>query len=231
PEWRPELTRDVRRLLAVVAHPDDESFALGALVDRLTSCGIPVTLLCFTHGEASTLHGRDGDLATVREAELRAAAAVLDVESVELLDYPDGRLGQYPADELADHVRRLIAEHHPSHLLVFDTGGVTGHPDHQHATRAALAAARTSGATVLAWTLPADVADRLNTQLGTAFVGRRPDEIDARLSVSRARQRDAIAAHRSQSRHNHVLQRRLALLRDNEHLRVLYRPNQGETKP
>ena len=44
-------------MLAVVAHPDDESFALGALVDRFTSCGIPVTLLCFTHGEASTLHG------------------------------------------------------------------------------------------------------------------------------------------------------------------------------
>jgi uncharacterized protein (DUF302 family) len=83
---------------------------------------------------------------------------------------------------------------------------------------------------VLAWTLPRDVADRLNDQFGTAFVGRRPDEIDARLSVSRIRQREAITEHRSQSLHNHVLHRRLALLRDHEHLRVLYRPN-GEATP
>jgi len=220
----------VECVLAVVAHPDDESFALGAVLDRLVACGIPVSLLCFTHGEASTLHGRAGDLATIRGTELRtaAAAAVLGVESVELLDYPDGHLDRHPLDHLAGHVRRLIAAQHPGHLLVFDIGGVTGHPGHQQATRAALTAARATGRTVLAWTLPRDIADRLNDQFGTAFVGRRPDEIDARLSVSRTRQRRAIAAHRSQSLHNHVLHRRLALLRDREHLRVLYQPNQGD---
>lgn len=227
PELRPSLTRDVERILVVVAHPDDESFALGALVDRFTSCGMPVTLLCFTHGEASTLHGRDGNLATVRAVELRAAAAVLGLESVELLDYPDGRLDRYPLDRLADHVRWLIAGQHPSHLLVFDTGGVTGHPDHQRATDAALAAARRTGLTVLAWTLPRKVADRLNEQFGTAFVGRSPDEIDAQFSVFRTRQHRAITAHRSQSLHNPVLSRRLALLRDREHLRVLHDPKEG----
>ncbi|WP_205650181.1 PIG-L family deacetylase [Actinoplanes solisilvae] len=216
------------RVLVVVAHPDDESFALGAVLDLLTACGVPVTLLCLTHGEASTLHARAGDLATVRGTELRAAAAVLGVESVDLLDYPDAHLGQYPLDELAGHVRRLIAAQHPSHLLVFDTGGVTGHPDHQRATQAALTAARATGRTVLAWTIPEDIAVRLNDQFGTAFVGRRPDEIDLRLSVSRTRQRRAIAAHRSQSLHNHVLHRRLALQRDHEQLRTLYQPNQGD---
>jgi len=70
--------------------------------------------------------------------------------------------------------------------------------------------------------------DRLNDQFGTAFVGRRPEEIDARLSVSRTRQRQAVAAHRSQSLHHRVLHRRLALLCDREHLRVLYQPNQGD---
>ncbi|MFY1674385.1 PIG-L family deacetylase [Plantactinospora sp. WMMB334] len=212
----------------MVAHPDDESFALGAVLDRFVACGIPVSVLCFTHGEASTLHGRAGNLATIRDTELRAAAAVLGVESVELLDYPDGQLNRQSLDHLAGHVRRLIAAQHPSHLIVFDTGGVTGHPDHQQATRAALTAAHATGRTVLAWTLPHDIADRLNDQFGTAFVGRRPDEIDARLSVVRTRQRRAITAHRSQSLHNHVLHRRLALLGDREHLRVLYQPNQGD---
>jgi hypothetical protein len=45
-------------------------------------------------------------------------------------------------------------------------------------------------------TLPRDVADRLDDQFGTAFRGRRPDEIGARLSVSRTRQRRAITVHR-----------------------------------
>jgi uncharacterized protein (DUF302 family) len=47
--------------------------------------------------------------------------------------------------------------------------------------------------------------------------------------VSRTRQRRAITAHRSQSLHNHVLHRRLALLRDHEHLRALYHPHEGVT--
>jgi LmbE family N-acetylglucosaminyl deacetylase len=224
PDRRPSLTRDVRGLLAVVAHPDDESFGLGALVDRSTSCGIPAGVLCFSHGEASTLHGRAGDLAAVRAAELRAAARVLGVDRVELLDYPDGGLDRAPLEELTDHVVRLIRELDPSHLLVFDEGGVTGHPDHAAATRAALAAARRTGRAVLAWALPQPVARRLNTRFGADFVGRTPDQIDARLSVSRVRQRRAIAAHASQSVHNPVLHRRLTLLGDSEHVRLLYRP-------
>ena len=42
-----------RRVLAVVAHPDDESFALGALLDRFVTAGAEVSVLCLTHGEAS----------------------------------------------------------------------------------------------------------------------------------------------------------------------------------
>jgi LmbE family N-acetylglucosaminyl deacetylase/uncharacterized protein (DUF302 family) len=231
PELRSSPINDVERILAVVAHPDDESFALGALLDLFTSRGIPVTVLCFTHGEASTLHGRAGDLAFVRARELRAAAAILGVEAVDLLDYPDGQLDRSPPDQLTGHVRRLIAEQHPSHLLVFDTGGVTGHPDHQRATDAALAAARSTGRTVLAWTLPHEIAERINDEFGTAFRGRTPDQIDARLSVSRTRQHRAITAHRSQSLHNPVLNRRLALLRDQEHLRVLHHPKGTTAMP
>ncbi len=48
-----------RSVLAVVAHPDDESFGLGAVIDALTSAGAAVHVLCFTRGEASTLNERD----------------------------------------------------------------------------------------------------------------------------------------------------------------------------
>ena len=42
-------------VLAVCAHPDDESFALGALLHHLAAHGAETSVLCFTHGEASTL--------------------------------------------------------------------------------------------------------------------------------------------------------------------------------
>lgn len=51
------LPDGVRRVLAVVAHPDDESFGLGGLLALLSDGGVPTTVLCFTHGGASTLHG------------------------------------------------------------------------------------------------------------------------------------------------------------------------------
>ncbi len=38
-----------------------------------------------------------------------------------------------------------LSTEHPSHLLVFDPDGVTGHPDHRHATQAALTAAHAAG--------------------------------------------------------------------------------------
>src|SRR5450759_989291 len=61
-------------VLAVVAHPDDESFGLGALLDAFARAGAGVEALCLTHGEASTLHGAPGDLASLRGTELAAAS-------------------------------------------------------------------------------------------------------------------------------------------------------------
>ena len=53
-------------VLAVCAHPDDESFGLGALLATLASGGSAVDVLCFTHGEGSTLRGAGDDLDFVR---------------------------------------------------------------------------------------------------------------------------------------------------------------------
>src|ERR1035441_8861235 len=48
--------------LVVIAHPDDESFGLGAVIDQLTAAGAAVHILCFTHGGASTLDQTQADL-------------------------------------------------------------------------------------------------------------------------------------------------------------------------
>jgi len=210
------------RVLAVVAHPDDESFGLGAVIVAFSRLGSDTALLCFTHGEASSLHGVDGDLHGVRTSELNRAAATLGVGDVRLLDYPDGKLDVMSLDSLRTDVEAMIKRSHPDMLLVFDEGGITGHPDHTRATEAAIASAH-GDLPVVAWALPQDVAGVLNLEFGTAFCGRSPTELDFRLPVDRATQRRAIACHASQASDNPVLWRRLQLLGDTEWLRILNR--------
>lgn len=211
-------------LLAVCAHPDDESFGLGGVLGSFAEQGSRVHVLCFTHGEASTLGVSPRPLGELRAEELEAAARVLGVTAVKLHGYPDGHLAEVELEELA-----VLADEEAAGaelLLVFDEGGITGHPDHIRATEAAMVLGANRGLPVLGWALPEVVAARLNTDLGTAFVGRAPDELDFAVEVDRARQLEAIACHASQSTDNGVLWRRLELLGTSEHLRWLMPPTQ-----
>ena len=215
PDWRSSL--------AVVAHPDDESFGLGAVISTCIGLGIPVDVLCLTHGEASTLHGREGDLAVLRAAELRTAGEALGVRTIRLLEHPDGALGTVDLDRLTQEVIDVATEQGTDALLVFDDTGVTGHPDHMRATQAATAAAHALDVDVLAWTLPEAVAEPLRSEFGAGFAGRDPDDVDIVIAVDRARQRQAVECHPSQAVPGSALWRRLDLLGDVEHLRWLRR--------
>jgi len=214
-----------RQLLAVVAHPDDETFGLGGIIARLTAVGSGVHILCYTHGEASTLNENRGDLFSQREDELRSASAALGAATITLLDYPDASLAAQPPGELAAHVTALTARHHLDGLLTFDDTGVTGHPDHQAATAAAVLAGTTAGLPVLAWVLPEGVAGRLREETGHPFAGQPPDRVDFCIPVDRASQRQAAWLHASQISASSVLWRRLELQGDREHLRWLLPPS------
>jgi LmbE family N-acetylglucosaminyl deacetylase len=142
------------KLLAVLAHPDDESLGVGGTLAKYASQGVEVFLLTATRGESGRYRGfRPGDpnhpgsaeLASVREAELRAAATALGVREVALLDYRDSQLDQARPREavtaIAEHIRRV----RPDVVLTFGPDGAYGHPDHiaisQFTTAAILAAA------------------------------------------------------------------------------------------
>ena len=219
------------RALVVIAHPDDESFGLGAVVDQLTVAGAAVHIVCYTHGGASTLNHTLAELHRARETELRRAAAELGAAGVTLLDYPDGGLACVPVAELAARVADAAARADAGGLLVFDDTGVTGHPDHKAATDAAVLAGRQAGLPVLAWTLPAAVAARLSAETGQDFVGQPPDRIDLCIRVRRDRQRRAALLHASQISPGAVLWRRLRLLGDCEYLRWLIPPAAAITSP
>lgn len=213
-------------VLAVVAHPDDESFGLGAVLDAFRRGGTAVAVLCLTRGEATTLHGA-GDVTGGRERELTAAGRELGVASTRLLHHPDGELSRVPRHLLADDVIDEVGAVRADGLLVFDRSGVTGHPDHQAATSAALLAAAVLDLPVLAWTLPESVAGRLNDELRGSFSGQPAGGIDVDIAVDRTRQIAAVEAHATQATPDSALWRRLELLGDQEHLRWLYRPERA----
>ncbi|HEU5311897.1 MAG TPA: PIG-L family deacetylase [Candidatus Eisenbacteria bacterium] len=141
------------RLLAVLAHPDDESLGLGGALAKYAAEGVEVSLVTATRGEGGRYHEhRDGPehpgrqrLGEIREAELRAAADVLGIGDVSILGYPDGALDQVDAREIhaaiAAHIRRL----RPHVVITFPPDGAYGHPDHiaicQFTTAAVTAAA------------------------------------------------------------------------------------------
>ena len=212
------------RVLVVVAHPDDESFGLGAAISAFTSAGAIVDVLCLTRGEASTLQGVEGDLPTIREHELRAAADALGARNVDLRDLPDGGLAGLDPAVPDSEVERAVAATRPDGILTFDTTGISGHPDHVAATDAAVRVAARRELPVLAWTLPEEICAQLDDDGHPGFLGRPMSEIDLILTVDRAAQRAAVGCHPSQAVPGSVLWRRLELQGDTEHLRWLRRP-------
>ena len=122
-----------KRLLAVFAHPDDESLACGGLLARCAAEGARVTLLCATRGEAGErVPGCSDDvgLGTVRRGELHDAAERLGIHEVILLDHPDGEL---PGENFAIFRQEMVvAIRHvrPDVVVTFGPDGLYWHPDH-----------------------------------------------------------------------------------------------------
>jgi LmbE family N-acetylglucosaminyl deacetylase len=151
------------RVVAVCAHPDDESFGLGAIIAAFVDQGTTIDLICLTRGEASTLGVGAGPLAALRRAELVAATDELGIDRVEVAEFADGALAAVAPETLHELIRPVVLG--ADALLVFDDSGVTGHADHRAATRAALGVADDLDLVVLGWTLPAGVARLLNAAL------------------------------------------------------------------
>ena len=139
-----------RRLLAVVAHPDDETFGAGTTLAKYASEGVGVYVVCATRGDVGEIaEGSDATpetLPEVRVAELRAAARVLGVRDTVVLGYRDSGMPgtgdnehpdafiKVPEGRVVSDIVREIRRTRPHVVFTMDEGGGYGHPDHVYAS-------------------------------------------------------------------------------------------------
>lgn len=205
--------------LAVVAHPDDESFGLGGVLAWLTSRGVVVDLVCLTAGEASSL-GAAPHLGDVRTDDLQAAALALGIRRATMVGRADGHLAD---DQGALESTIAAAASGAGAMVCLEPSGVTGHPDHKAVAAAVGAVAARAGIPVVEWGLSPGVTLALRHEVGVTLAALEgPDVIEVR--VDRSRHRAAIACHESQQPTNPVLTRRLELQGTAERVRIRTAP-------
>jgi LmbE family N-acetylglucosaminyl deacetylase len=126
---------DSLRLLAVFAHPDDESMGMGGTLAKYAAAGVETHLVCATRGERGWFGPEElnpglGALGKLREQELENAVRELGVKGLYFLDYIDGEVDQAEYGEaigrIATHIRRVM----PQVVVTFPPDGNYGHPDH-----------------------------------------------------------------------------------------------------
>lgn len=137
-------------LLGVFAHPDDETFAVGATLARLADEGVRTALYVATDGAAGRSSGvatRDPqELARLRRAELLRAAGVLGVGRATMPGWPDGALGDQDFDAVLGGIVQTMRLVRPDVVVTFGPeGGPNQHRDHKAVSRAATAAFAAAG--------------------------------------------------------------------------------------
>lgn len=118
-----------RSLVAVFAHPDDESLASGGLLAACAARGARVTLVCATRGDLRA-GDTDAALGETRVAELARAALVLGLAEVVHLDHPDGYLPWVDIEAFDAALVRELQRLSPDVVVTFGADGLYWHPDH-----------------------------------------------------------------------------------------------------
>ncbi len=160
------MARRALTLMAVHAHPDDEATSTGGVLARYAAEGIQTVLVTCTDGGCGDGPGgsKPGDpdhdrekVVALRQAELLASCAALQVTHLELLGYADsGMMGwatnkaphafwNTPVAEAAAQLVELIDRYQPDVVVTYDPNGFYGHPDHIQAHRITMAAVASSG--------------------------------------------------------------------------------------
>ena len=121
-------------LLAVWAHPDDETYFSAGLLAEAVDAGRPVTVVTATAGERGTsdpVTWPTDRLGLTRGFEVAASMAVLGVTDHRTLGFPDGSCDSVDHLDAVCRIVGIIDEIRPSTIVTFGRDGITGHRDHK----------------------------------------------------------------------------------------------------
>ena len=158
------VKNDQLTILAVHAHPDDESISTGGILSKYSAKGIRTVLAYGTRGEAGDILNpkfvapKPGlDIKEIRAIELAAAVGVLTVEAVYFLGYRDSGMAGSPENlhpqafaqadiqEATTRLVEIIRQIRPQVIVTYNEKGTYLHPDHIMANRVTLRAFQASG--------------------------------------------------------------------------------------
>lgn len=209
------MTENTPVLLAIFAHPDDETFRCGGTLSLLAQSGVHIHVLTFTRGQAGS-RGQPPictpeELGLVRTAELHCSCRALGLEVPMVLDYEDGRLAEILPQEGAAWITTYIQTIHPQVLLTWPLHGLSGHPDHVAVSQWTLAAyqqAKSAGVTELAALYHLAMPESLAKGLGLDQLHTLPDnEVTVTVDVQSVWEQKiaAIACHHTQAEESPIL--------------------------
>lgn len=223
--------------MAVHAHPDDEVISTGGVLAKAAAAGIRTVLVTCTDGSAGDGPGGikptnpahdPAAVAATRRAELRRSCAILGICDLEMLDYPDSGIPEWPTarspqafsnlavDDVRPRLDALLQRYRPDVLVTYDENGNSGHADHKMTHRVAMASIAALADTGIPrrvyWAaIPRSSLERGRaameaagmdpTQVPDPSMGTPDEALAARVDVTAQAQqkRDALSAHASQS--------------------------------
>lgn len=130
--------RAPKTLVGIWAHSDDDA-TVAPLLARYAREGVQVYSIIATDGSRGCKHTTvpcGSELARVRSDEARCSSEALGIHLPILLEFPDGKLGDYADDpSLMSRLTQRIAEElqklNADALITWGPDGGTGHPDHR----------------------------------------------------------------------------------------------------
>ncbi|MEK3885532.1 PIG-L family deacetylase [Paenibacillus sp. PL2-23] len=148
---RPFSDNKQKKLLAVFAHPDDETFICGGTLAKYANEGVDITLVSATRGEMGRRMGNPPyvnreSMPEVREQELKQACDILGIARLQFFDIRDKTVEFHDAALLEQRIQALLQELQPEVVLTFHEK-LGGHPDHNAIGKATTAAYLRSGLT------------------------------------------------------------------------------------
>jgi len=135
-----------QRAMSIQAHPDDQDFTVAGTLAKWAKAGCEIVSVLITSGDSGSNDPTKGadykpQLASLREAEQRAANKVLGIKETIFLHYPDGEL--VASIQLRKDLTRQIRKYKPEVVVTGDPSGwfygneYINHPDHRAAAEAA----------------------------------------------------------------------------------------------